>query len=105
MKDVSRDNCKTNIIIERIGDLSERFERPIAADIAFRHKRFDSPRIYVDCSNRPVQSSIFGGRSIARKERRGSCHPREMLFTPLTRLVPLAGSAASRLLALRISPT
>lgn len=81
MKDTSRVvlRDKRNYRPDRSIDRSWRF--------AFRHRsfyRFASEYIY---------SSI--GRAFidfrCRKGRRASCHPREMLFTPLTRLVPLAG--------------
>jgi len=81
MKDTSRAwYCETNIIIGRI-------DQSIAAGITFRHRlfyRFATYNIYSSIGRAFID---FGHR----KGRRASCHPREMLFTPLTRLVPLAG--------------
>lgn len=59
-----------------------------------------------DYTGSPICASVgrvvIGFRTLG-LERRASCHPREMLFTPLTRLVSFGG--APRLLALRISST
>lgn len=85
MKDASFD-CRTNIIICRI---VRRFDQFVVADRA------------------PIDRAVIDFRSRSRKRYRASCHPREMLFTPLTRLVSFGGDrgTVSRLLALRISPT
>lgn len=81
MKDTSRAwYCETNIIIGRI-------DQSIAAGITFRHRLFYRFATYYIYSSIGRAFIDFGHR----KGRRASCHPREMLFTPLTRLVPLAG--------------
>lgn len=47
---------------------------------------------FVIADRAPIDRTIIDFRSRSRKRYRASCHPREMLFTPLTRLVSFGGA-------------